>query len=140
MLVYCDSVVMIYYFDHTGTLNTRAVNRLASLAAAGARLALSDLVRLEYRVKPLSNGARQSPSVTTARLRIPLLSADPEGPEIRFISFHCHRRLCNRTGVCNRTAAAEIEPPTSPRINVTDVGLKTLGNNLTDPHRDSVAD
>lgn len=56
MLIYCDSVIVVYYFDHTGPFNVRAVNRLAALAAAGDRIAISDLVRLEYRVKPLQNG------------------------------------------------------------------------------------
>ena len=46
MLIYCDSVILMYYFDHTGQFNVRAVNRLAALAAAGDRIAISDLVRL----------------------------------------------------------------------------------------------
>jgi predicted nucleic acid-binding protein len=56
MLVYCDSVVLIYFFDHTGPFNVRATHRLGALAAAKDRLAISDLVRLEYRVKPLKDG------------------------------------------------------------------------------------
>lgn len=56
MLIYCDSVIVVYYFDHTGPFNARAANRLSALAAAGDRIAMSDLVRLEYRVKPLRNG------------------------------------------------------------------------------------
>ena len=55
MLVYCDSVILLYFFDHTGPFNVRATNRLAALAAAKDRIAVSDLVRLEYRVKPLKN-------------------------------------------------------------------------------------
>jgi uncharacterized protein len=55
MLIYCDSVILVYYFDHTGPFNVRAANRLAALAAAGDQIAISDLVRLEYRVKPLKN-------------------------------------------------------------------------------------
>lgn len=55
MVGYCDSVILIYFFDHTGPLNVRATNRLAALAAANDQLAISDLVRLEYRVKPLQN-------------------------------------------------------------------------------------
>jgi predicted nucleic acid-binding protein len=54
--IYCDSVIIIYFFDHTGTFNVRASNQLATLAAAGDRIAISDLVRLEYRVKPLGAG------------------------------------------------------------------------------------
>jgi predicted nucleic acid-binding protein len=56
MLIYCDSVIPMYFFDHTGPFNVRATNRLAALAAAGDRIAISDLVRLEYRVKPVKNG------------------------------------------------------------------------------------
>jgi predicted nucleic acid-binding protein len=56
MLVYCDSVIRMYFFDHTGPFNVRATTHLASLAAAKDRLAISDLVRLEYRVKPLKAG------------------------------------------------------------------------------------
>ena len=56
MLIYSDSVILMYFFDHTGPFNVRAASRLATLAAAGDRLAISDLVRLEYRVKPLKSG------------------------------------------------------------------------------------
>jgi hypothetical protein len=56
MLVYCDSCILIYYFDHMGPSNFRAANRLAAIAAAGDLLAASDLVRLECRVKPISIG------------------------------------------------------------------------------------
>ena len=55
MLIYCDSVILMYYFDHKGPFNVRATNRLAALAAAGDRIAISDLVRLEYRVKPVKS-------------------------------------------------------------------------------------
>lgn len=53
MLVYCDSVILIYFFDHIGHFNTRATNRLATMAAAKDRIAFTDLVRLEYRIAPL---------------------------------------------------------------------------------------
>ena len=56
MLIYCDSVILIYFLDQVGPLNQRATQRLAALAAAGDQLAISDLVRLEYRVKPLMTG------------------------------------------------------------------------------------
>jgi predicted nucleic acid-binding protein len=55
MLVYCDSVILMYFFDHIGPFNVRATARLAALAAAKDRLAISDLVRLEYRILPLKN-------------------------------------------------------------------------------------
>ena len=44
MLVYCDSVVLIYFFDHVGPFNTRATNRLAAMALAKDQIAVSDLV------------------------------------------------------------------------------------------------
>ena len=53
MLIYCDSVIFMYYFDHSGPFNVRASNRLAALAASGDHIAISDLVRLEYRIKPI---------------------------------------------------------------------------------------
>jgi predicted nucleic acid-binding protein len=56
MLIYCDSVIFIYFFDHAGSFNLRATNRLANLTKAGDRIAISDLVRLEYRVKPIKDG------------------------------------------------------------------------------------
>src|SRR4051794_39524770 len=56
MRIYCDSVILIYFFDHAGAFNVRATNRLAAMAAARDRIAISDLVRLEYRVKPLKAG------------------------------------------------------------------------------------
>jgi predicted nucleic acid-binding protein len=56
MLIYCDSVILIYFFDHVGPFNTRATNRLAAMALAKDHIAVSDLVRLEYRVQPLRTG------------------------------------------------------------------------------------
>jgi uncharacterized protein len=56
MLIYCDSCILMYFFDHTGSFNVRAANRLTALAAAGDHIAVSDLVRLECRVKPLMKG------------------------------------------------------------------------------------
>src|SRR5262249_34090932 len=56
MVIYCDSVILMYFFDHSGPLNVRATRRLASLAAAKDWVAVSDLVRLECRVKPVKDG------------------------------------------------------------------------------------
>lgn len=53
MRIYLDSCIPIYFYDHTGPFHVRAVNRFAALAAAGDLIAVSDLVRLECRVKPL---------------------------------------------------------------------------------------
>src|SRR3954452_4911618 len=55
MLIYCDSVILIYFLDHVGPFQVRAASRLSAIGP-GDRLALSDLVRLEYRVGPLAIG------------------------------------------------------------------------------------
>jgi predicted nucleic acid-binding protein len=56
MLIYFDSVIVIYLIDHTGSFQGRAVARLATLAAAGDGIAVSDLTRLECRVRPIARG------------------------------------------------------------------------------------
>jgi predicted nucleic acid-binding protein len=56
MVVYLDSVILMYFYDHSGPFNVRAVNRLAALAAAKNQIAVSDLVRLECRVKHVKTG------------------------------------------------------------------------------------
>jgi hypothetical protein len=56
MLIYFDSVLAIYLFDHVGSFNARALARLTALEAAGDRIAVSDLVRLECRVLPMRLG------------------------------------------------------------------------------------
>jgi predicted nucleic acid-binding protein len=76
MLIYCDSVILMYYFDHTGPFNVRATHGLATLAAAGDRIAISDLVRLEYRVKPVKDG-------DTAKLA--LFDAFCSQPDVRVV-------------------------------------------------------
>ncbi len=53
MLVYCDSVILIYYFDHVGALQVRAANRLAALHTAKDQVVVSDMVRMECRVMPI---------------------------------------------------------------------------------------
>jgi predicted nucleic acid-binding protein len=57
MLIYCDSVILIYFLDTVGPFNVRAVSRMAAMQIAGDRAAFSDLTRLECRVKPLKLGA-----------------------------------------------------------------------------------
>ncbi|MGH7169493.1 MAG: type II toxin-antitoxin system VapC family toxin [Gemmataceae bacterium] len=56
MLIYFDSVIIIYLLDHTGSFQSRAAARLAVLETAGDRIGVSDLTRLECRVKPLALG------------------------------------------------------------------------------------
>jgi predicted nucleic acid-binding protein len=56
MLIYCDSVILMYFFEYQGPFNVRASNRFAALQAAGDVVAISDLSRLECRVKPKKVG------------------------------------------------------------------------------------
>ena len=56
MLIYFDSVILIYLLDHTGSFQRRAATRLTMLETAGDRIAISDLTRLECRVNPLTRG------------------------------------------------------------------------------------
>lgn len=56
MLIYFDSVIVIYLIDHTGTFQARAAQRLAISVAAGDQIGVSDLTRLECRVKPIAVG------------------------------------------------------------------------------------
>jgi predicted nucleic acid-binding protein len=56
MRVFLDSVIIIYYLDHTGKFQARAANRLAACHAAGDEVAVSDLVRMECRVDPIRKG------------------------------------------------------------------------------------
>jgi predicted nucleic acid-binding protein len=57
MVIYCDSVTLIYFLDTVGPFNARVVTRMAAMQAAGDTAAFSDLTRLECRVKPLKLGA-----------------------------------------------------------------------------------
>jgi predicted nucleic acid-binding protein len=56
MLIYFDSVIVIYLFDHTGAFHVRALARLKALEASGDQIAVSDLTRLECRVMPVRLG------------------------------------------------------------------------------------
>jgi hypothetical protein len=56
MRIYCDSVILIYYFEGVPPFKARATNRLAALWAAGDVMLVSDLVRLECRMQPVRLG------------------------------------------------------------------------------------
>lgn len=56
MLIFVDSVILIYFLDDTGPFNVRATTRLTALAGAGDHIAVSDVVRLECRVKHVRTG------------------------------------------------------------------------------------
>jgi predicted nucleic acid-binding protein len=53
MLIYCDSAILIYYIEGSGSYRPRAQARLSTLFGAGDKVIVSDLVRLECRVHPL---------------------------------------------------------------------------------------
>jgi predicted nucleic acid-binding protein len=53
MRVYCDSVILIYFLEGTPPFKALATARLATMAAGGDILAVSDLVRLECRMQPI---------------------------------------------------------------------------------------
>jgi predicted nucleic acid-binding protein len=56
MRIYCDSVILIYYFEGAASFRTRASARLGRLWASGDRVVTSDLVRLECRMQPIRLG------------------------------------------------------------------------------------
>jgi predicted nucleic acid-binding protein len=60
MLIYCDSMILIYLLDTVGPFNVRAAARMAAMQRAGDTAAFSDLTRLECRVKPLRLGAAKA--------------------------------------------------------------------------------
>jgi uncharacterized protein len=56
MIVYLDSMIVIYAIEGPAPLLARAKSRLGSLVATGDQAAISDLTRLECRVKPIRHG------------------------------------------------------------------------------------
>jgi predicted nucleic acid-binding protein len=56
MLVYGDSVILIYYLEGAPAFKARASARLTALWSAGDILAVSDVVRLECRTLPIRLG------------------------------------------------------------------------------------
>jgi uncharacterized protein len=53
MIVYLDSMIVIYLVEGPGPFRVRARARLAQIVAAGDQTAISYLVRLECLVKPI---------------------------------------------------------------------------------------
>jgi predicted nucleic acid-binding protein len=53
MIVYLDSVIVIYLIEGPDPFRVRAKERLAQIAAANDQTATSHLTRLECRVKPI---------------------------------------------------------------------------------------
>ena len=61
MLIDCDSVILIHFLDASDASHVRAAQRLAALQSAGDEIAVSDLTRLECRVKPIQLADGQRP-------------------------------------------------------------------------------
>jgi predicted nucleic acid-binding protein len=60
MVIYCDSVILIYFLDTVGPFNVRTLARMAAMHVSGDKVAFSDLTRLECRVKPIKLGATKT--------------------------------------------------------------------------------
>jgi hypothetical protein len=56
VIVYLDSIIVIHLIEGPGPFRMRARARLAQITAAGDETAISHLVRLECRVKPIRVG------------------------------------------------------------------------------------
>ena len=56
MLIYLDSNIVIYLVEQPGQFGPRASARITALAAAGDRMVVSDLTRLECRANPVATG------------------------------------------------------------------------------------
>jgi predicted nucleic acid-binding protein len=52
-MVYCDSAILINFLEGSEPFYSRAEVRLRALRAAGDDIAVSDLTRLECRIKPI---------------------------------------------------------------------------------------
>jgi uncharacterized protein len=59
VLVYLDSVIVIYYLDAADQFHQLAAQRLAAMQPAGDEIAVSDLTRLECRVQPMQQADQQ---------------------------------------------------------------------------------
>jgi predicted nucleic acid-binding protein len=56
VLIYLDSNIIIYLIEQPAGWGPRATNRIAVARASTAPLMVSDLTRLECRVKPIASG------------------------------------------------------------------------------------
>ncbi len=56
MLIYLDSVIVIYHIDGDPPFRARANKRISDLESAGGRFAVSHLSRLECRLQPIRVG------------------------------------------------------------------------------------
>ncbi len=56
MLVYLDTMIVVYYVEGVPPFKTRAQTHIANLLTAGDQLAVSSLSRQECRMKPIRTG------------------------------------------------------------------------------------
>jgi predicted nucleic acid-binding protein len=56
LLVFVDANILIHHLEANPDLGAKAATRLAALHAAGDKVVVSDLIRLECRVGPLKSG------------------------------------------------------------------------------------
>jgi uncharacterized protein len=77
MVVYLDSVIVIYYLDAADQFHQLAKTRLAALATAGDEIAVSDLTRLECRVGPIQQADQQRLAIFDQFFALPDLHLVP---------------------------------------------------------------
>ena len=53
MIVYLDSCVLIHFFDEPSPIRWMVTEKLADLAGQGHQIAVSDLVELECKIRPI---------------------------------------------------------------------------------------
>lgn len=82
MLIYLDSVILIYFLDAAGPLHHRASQRLARLHAEGDRVAVSDLTRLECRVHPIQQADRTRLAIFDGFFAQPDVTTVPLSPAV----------------------------------------------------------
>jgi uncharacterized protein len=77
VLIYLDSVVVIYYLDANDQFQQMAAQRLAALRAAADEIAVSDLTRLECRVQPIHLADQQRLAMFDAFFALPEVKRVP---------------------------------------------------------------
>jgi len=77
VLIYCDSVIIIYYLDANDAYHQKADIRLTAIRSAGDEIAFSDLSRLECRVKPIQPSDAQRLAIFDAFFALPDIRKAP---------------------------------------------------------------
>ena len=82
MLIYCDSVIIIYRFEGDPPFKARANQRLSDLQSAGDSIAVSHLTRLECRVGPIRAGDAATLAQYDAFFIVPTVQIVPNTPAV----------------------------------------------------------